>query len=477
MVDQPVIDEAMVARLVDAEWYRAMYRDVADQDPIEHFRKSGAADGHDPNPMFSTTWYMRRYGHLVPPGLNALEDYVSQGAALYRDPGPLFSTAWYLATNPDVARAGINPLEHYLQCGAAERRDPSPLFDSAWYFAAYPQAAGEGVDARLHYMQEGARLGHAPCRLFDTQWYRQSYSDACPADANPLLHYLVEGAEIGFDPGLSFSTLGYLQDHPEIAGSNENPLLHFLANDAARGRTGSPRATTPPGHASRSALAEARAIIEAYAAIEPDLAALPEALGTIPTVPTEPDATALAWRGLYLSLSAAPRRFVLTGAIDDMHGLADVCRVPDLLLLETDSATAAIGLTLPRTTEWRSIAEFGGLVNAEDRIKITAYLVHALQPGAVLVMGSQAGWEMVARHGKALRRASALYAVVTSAALLQRYLRPCLPMLTALYAADHDRLHATGRMFGLPTVDMDKLRGMADLVRPGGFLDEAEDKA
>ena len=464
----------MVTRLVDADWYRAMNPDIADQDPAQHFRETGAAEGRDPNPMFSTAWYMRRYGHLVPPGLNALEDYATHGAALFRDPGPLFSTAWYLATNPDVAAACINPLEHYLQWGPAQRRDPSPVFDSAWYFAAYPQAAADGVDARLHYMQDGARLGYAPCRLFDTQWYRQSHPGICPAGANPLLHYLIEGAEIGLDPCPAFSTLGYLQDHPEIAGSNENPLLHFLANDPARGRIARPRNTTAPGHASRAALAEARATIDAYAAIEPDLAALPEALGAIAVVPTEPDATAIAWRGLFFSIQAAPRRVVLSGTIDDTPGLADVCGAPDLLLLETDPATPSIGLTLPRSTDWRSIAEFGNPVHAEDRVKIAAYLVHALQPGAVLVMGSQAGWEMVARHGKALRRASALYAVVTDVTVLQRYLRPCLPVLTALYAADLDRLQAAGRMFGLPASDMGKLRGMADLVGPGGFLDDAE---
>lgn len=469
-----MIDKAMVTRLIDADWYRAMNPDMAGRDPVEHFRDIGAAEGRDPNPMFSTAWYMRRYGHLVPPGLNALEDYVSKGAALFRDPGPLFSTAWYLATNTDVAVAGINPLEHYLQWGAAQRRDPSPVFDSAWYFSTYPQAAAAGVDARLHYMQDGARLGYAPCRLFDTQWYRQSYPEACPAGANPLLHYLLEGAEIGFDPGPAFRTSGYRDDHPEIAESDENPLLHYLVNDAARGGTGGPRAATPPGHASRAALAEVRATIEAFAAIEPDLAALPEALGAIPAVPTEPDSTALAWRGLFLSLQTAPRRMVLAGAIDDTPGLADVCSAPGLLLLETDTATAGIGLALPRTTDWRSIAEFSGPVGAEDRIKIAAYLVHALQPGAVLVMGSQAGWEMLARYGKALRRASALYAVATDTAELQRFLRPCLPVLTAIYAADLDRLHAAGRMFGLPVADMGKLRGMADLICPGGFLDNAQ---
>ena len=39
-----MVDQAMVARLFDADWYLAMYPDVIGQEPLEHFRRTGAAE-------------------------------------------------------------------------------------------------------------------------------------------------------------------------------------------------------------------------------------------------------------------------------------------------------------------------------------------------------------------------------------------------------------------------------------------------
>jgi glycosyltransferase involved in cell wall biosynthesis len=72
--------------LFDAEWYLACNRDVAAAkvDPLTHYLKSGATEGRDPSPAFSTSNYLRDC--------------------------------------PDVATNGINPLVHFLRFGRQEGR-------------------------------------------------------------------------------------------------------------------------------------------------------------------------------------------------------------------------------------------------------------------------------------------------------------------------------------------------------------------
>jgi len=469
-----IVDQAMVARLFHAEWYAAAYPDVAGQDPLQHFRQSGAGEERDPNPMFSTAWYLQRYPDAAGSGVNALEDYVSRGAALGRDPGPLFSTTWYLASNPDVAAAGLNPLEHYLSWGPKQRRDPSPVFDSAWYFAAYPDADAPDVDARVHYLQQGARLGYDPCPLFNTRWYLDRYPGEVPEGEAALVHYLTQGAAQGFDPSPHFSTSAYLERHPEVAAAGENALVHCLAHDLERGRSFMQATAGHLGPVSRAALAEVRDVISAFADIEPDLAALPEALEAIHAVPLRPDRGMSAWRGLYLSLHVPPRRLVLVGSIDDAPELAGLAIRPDgLLIVETDAASVSTAEALPRFMPWRSLSEFGADLDAEDRVKIVTALVNGLLPAAVLVWGSRAGWEMLHRHGAAMRHNTALFAVaaaspeLSAAHLLRGYFRSCIPSLSALYGHDLPDLHRTASLFGLPPGEHGKLRRL----QPGDDLD------
>jgi hypothetical protein len=51
--------------------------------------------------------------------------YLASGAAEGRDPSPDFSSRAYLTAYPDVEAAGLNPLEHYVSQGRAEGRQPS----------------------------------------------------------------------------------------------------------------------------------------------------------------------------------------------------------------------------------------------------------------------------------------------------------------------------------------------------------------
>lgn len=450
-------DPEAARRLFHAAWYLDVYPDVRGQDPFEHFRRIGAAEGRDPNPMFDTSWYRRRYPDAGASGANPLDDFVGRGVALGRDPGPLFSTSWYLARYPDVAAAGTNPLEHYLEWGRFEGRDPSPVFDTAWYSATYKLVAEPGVDARMHHLRQGAAAGYDPGPWFHTGWYLQTYPEIAASGINPLLHYLTEGADKGYDPSVSFSSSEYLEKHKDCAERGDNPLVHHLAEERLMTRS------VPV--VSKAAVVATKRLIEAFAELEPDLAAIPGTLAKLPARPLAPDRSMAAWRALYLSIDELPKHVVLVGCIDGQPDLADAFgERQGLLVVETDSTEASTAEALPRGTPWRSLSEFVPDLDAADRIRLVTALVNNLQPAALTVRGSRAGWEVVSRYGKALRRSTSLFATTTASPepeipdLLRSYLRACLPALSALYAPDQEELDRIASRFGLPPSVRKKLQ-------------------
>jgi hypothetical protein len=231
---------------------------------------------------------------------------------------------------------------------------------------------------------------------------------------------------------------------------------------------------------SRVAVAEARAVIQALSPLEPDLAAMSEALEALPIQSFAPDRTDLAWRGLYLSLYTLPRRIVLVGSIDATLELADLADdSAGLLIVETDAPIVSTAELLPRGTQWRSLTEFGAGLEAEDRVKLTVALVNGLQPAGVLVLGSRAGWEMLVRHGAALRSNTALFAAIAGSPdisavdLLGEYLRKCLPVLSALYGPGERALRRIAGLFGLTADECSKLHDLRDWRDDQGFLSES----
>ena len=363
--------------------------------------------------------------------------------------------------------------------GRRELRDPeSQSFQrTAWYFASYPNAAAEGVDARFHYFEHGAFIGYSPCPLFDSQWYLDTYPEVAAEGINPLLHYLTEGASRGFDPSSRFSTLNYLGAHPETLTSNENPLVHFLASASVHDRMSMTAAVGRPGPLSRAAIADVQALIEAMSPIEPDLAAIPEHLERLSVFAFAPDRCTSAWRQLYLSIYQLPRRLVLVGSIDDSPELAELIdSAPGMLIVETDAERASTAESLTLGTQWRSLSEFGVDLDLEDRVNLVTALVHSLQPTALLVWGSRAGWEMLAEFGAALRSNTALFAAVASSPefsathLLRSYFRNCIPVIVALYGDDEQQLQRIADLFGLPPGEHWRLRSLKRWRESDGFL-------
>ena len=89
-----------------------------------------------------------------------------------RDPNPFFSTDWYLTEYPDIRIGGLMAFLHYVDHGATEGRNPNPFFDTAWYFDQYPSAKSSNLHPLLHFITIGQLQDYDPSPRFDTQWYR-----------------------------------------------------------------------------------------------------------------------------------------------------------------------------------------------------------------------------------------------------------------------------------------------------------------
>src|SRR5581483_8995655 len=143
-----------------SNWYLRTNSDVADANvnPLLHFLQQGRAQGrssvsHETGKALAqlealggvdADWYRTTY--RLDRGTNAVAHYVERGWKEGKDPNPEFSTAWYLGSNPDVAAAGVNPFVHYLAHGRSKGRSPKPtLLDTlrikGWWWKLAPPAA------------------------------------------------------------------------------------------------------------------------------------------------------------------------------------------------------------------------------------------------------------------------------------------------------------------------------------------------
>ena len=87
--------------------------------------------------------------------LSPIKHYLLYGAWECKDPNPLFSSKFYLDKNRDVYIAGMNPLLHYIRHGWKEGRDPHPDFSTSRYLQHYKDVKESGLDPLLHYLIYG----------------------------------------------------------------------------------------------------------------------------------------------------------------------------------------------------------------------------------------------------------------------------------------------------------------------------------
>lgn len=148
--DDEAVETVRRSELVDADWYRERYPDVAAAglDPVTHYVVEGAAEGRDPNALFDTDWYLARNPDVRDLGLNPLLHFVETGAEEGRDPHPDFDIVFYLNENPEVALAKINPLRHFLTFGRPEGRRAKPHDEAEALESAIRAARVTGMPLR-----------------------------------------------------------------------------------------------------------------------------------------------------------------------------------------------------------------------------------------------------------------------------------------------------------------------------------------
>lgn len=267
--DSPLSGEAvrsMVLALVDADWYRLVNADVAAAglEPAHHYCVFGWKEGRDPNPWFSTSYYLEAVGG-VPDGSNPLEHFVRCGAKLGIQPHPQFALRWYarryLNINPTA-----EALLHFLQVGISSGAVPHPwldrmdvlgclaslpvksrstmllerlrdsesdwspiygLIDGAWYRDQYPDVARSGIAPVQHYLRYGYKEKRNPNIWFDTLWYLAAVG-TIPSSISALEHFVTIGADQGIRPHPDFDIAWYSHHYLGLDRPGAEALRHFL---------------------------------------------------------------------------------------------------------------------------------------------------------------------------------------------------------------------------------------------------------
>ena len=114
--------------------------------------------------VFDESWYVKKYGNSIPPGVDPFDHYLIHGVGAGHNPCQFFQADWYLDQYPDVVAAGLPPTLHYLLVGAAEGRDPGPDFSTTRYLHRYPDVARTDGNPLAHYIRYGQSEGRKPER-------------------------------------------------------------------------------------------------------------------------------------------------------------------------------------------------------------------------------------------------------------------------------------------------------------------------
>jgi predicted nucleic acid-binding Zn-ribbon protein len=77
--------------------------------------------------LFDKEYYLAQNPDVAAEGVDPIQHYVRSGAAEGRDPSRLFDTSAYLETHPELATSGINPLLHYVLYGDPDRHSQTGL--------------------------------------------------------------------------------------------------------------------------------------------------------------------------------------------------------------------------------------------------------------------------------------------------------------------------------------------------------------
>ena len=72
--------------------------------------------------LFDQEYYLAQNPDVAAEGLDPIQHYVRSGAAEGRDPSRLFDTSAYMESHPELVTSGVNPLLHYVLYGDHDKR-------------------------------------------------------------------------------------------------------------------------------------------------------------------------------------------------------------------------------------------------------------------------------------------------------------------------------------------------------------------
>ncbi len=263
-----LIDLVGASGLLDRDWYRATYADVAEAglDPLAHYCGFGMAEGRAPNAWLAPYWYREQNG-LAQVG-DSFAHYLAVGETNRLAPGPDFDPVWYRAmhglsdTTPaladflaqsgdgrvapcprlwSAARApnpdGRDPYAPYLQTFGAHAGPLSAdseviratgLFDANFYAMHSADVLEQGMDPLEHFCRFGWQEGRDPSFYFRLRWYADTNPEVERLRVNPLVHYALVGEPAGRRPAVYFDPAWYRTTYALEDGVS--PLGHYLAN-------------------------------------------------------------------------------------------------------------------------------------------------------------------------------------------------------------------------------------------------------
>lgn len=264
-----VATETMVALfdVIDQDFYWEKYPDIgrAKICAYTHYLEFGWREGRDPNPDFSTNWYLMNVPQLADGSHAPLLHYIQHGQDLGISPNPqgdlsdesytivqnAFDPEFYLQNNPDLEGSGVDPFLHYCASGWKELRDPNSQFSTKMYLEENPDIRDSRKNPFFHWILNGHQENRPgkptqkeiPTNIkwksykrkdyeavaddFDREFYQSEYADRLPENVDVIAHYLLYGWQNGFDPSPDFTTSYYLECYPDIKNSKLNPFVHW----------------------------------------------------------------------------------------------------------------------------------------------------------------------------------------------------------------------------------------------------------
>ena len=134
---------------------------------------TGWKQGHNPNPLFLTRFYLWKYPDVKRSRYEPLTHYVLFGEKEGRLPNPFFWPDYYRDTYPDTKNFSGSLLKHFLTYGMPEQRDPSPLFDTSFYVKQNPDFDEETKrSALVHFLHYGIHELRSPHQIMKSIRYR-----------------------------------------------------------------------------------------------------------------------------------------------------------------------------------------------------------------------------------------------------------------------------------------------------------------